>query len=119
MSAGKARWADLVEEVLNPPHTKSRAPKTAENTWSEIDSAVIFYVMGSNPPQSVMEGHFNRVWKGKGVERVAQVNRGVFLVRFGSKEEKLKVIEEGILMFDRKPIVVKACTPEVELTKEK
>lgn len=36
MSAGKARWADLVEEVLNPPHSKSRAPKTAENTWSEI-----------------------------------------------------------------------------------
>lgn len=60
--------------------------------------------MGSNPPQSVMEGYFNRVWKGKGVERVAQVNRGVFLVRFGSKEEKLKVIEEGILMFDRKPM---------------
>ncbi|KAM3309356.1 hypothetical protein P3S67_011100 [Capsicum chacoense] len=81
-------------------------------------NAVICYMMGSSPPQSVMEGYFNRIWKGKGVDKIAQVHRGVFLVRFSTHEEKVKVIDEGVVMFDRKPIVVKAWTPDTEVTKE-
>ncbi|KAK4733229.1 hypothetical protein R3W88_007490 [Solanum pinnatisectum] len=66
---------------------------------------VICYVLGSNPPQSVMQGYFNRIWKGMGIEKIAQVNRGVFLVRFHCQDSRSKVVENGVQMFDRKPVV--------------
>ncbi|KAK6775973.1 hypothetical protein RDI58_026977 [Solanum bulbocastanum] len=33
--------------------------------------AVICYVLGSNPPQSVMKGYFKRIWKGMGIDKIA------------------------------------------------
>lgn len=53
------------------------------------------------------------------IVKVAQVNRGVFLVQFGKEEDQAKVVEKGLQMFDRKPIVVKPCSPNIEITKEK
>lgn len=54
-----------------------------EDVFEEIkywSTTVICYVVGLNPPQIVMEGYFNRIWKYKGIDKVAQVNKGVFLV---------------------------------------
>lgn len=70
-------------------------------------SVVICYILGSNPRQTVMEGYFKRVWGSLGIYKIAQVNRGVFIVRFHSPENKERVVEEGIRMFDKKPMVVK------------
>ncbi|XP_060170335.1 uncharacterized protein LOC132601250 [Lycium barbarum] len=94
---------------------------TLEDIKDEVDywsTAVICYVLGSNPPQSVMEGYFRRIWKPLGVNKIAQVNRGVFLVRFHNEEDKTTTVEGGVVMFDRKPIVVKPWRPDIEITKE-
>lgn len=53
------------------------------------------------------------------IVKVAQVNRGVFLVQFGNEEDQAKVVEKGLQMFDKKPIVVKSYSPNIEITKEK
>lgn len=95
---------------------------TLDDVKDEIDywsTAVICYVLGSNPPQIVMEGYFNRIWKGKGIDKIAQVNRGVFLVRFTNVDDRENVVEEGVKMFDRKPIVVKPWKADCDVTKDK
>ncbi|XP_059315818.1 uncharacterized protein LOC132066531 [Lycium ferocissimum] len=80
-------------------------------------TAVVSYVLGSNPPLTVIEGYFKRIWKALGIDKIAQVNRGVFLVRFGCMEDRNKAIDAGIQVFDRKPIVVKGWEPDVEMNK--
>ncbi|XP_019238924.1 PREDICTED: uncharacterized protein LOC109218978 [Nicotiana attenuata] len=68
--------------------------------------------------QSVMEGYFQSIWGSLGIDIIAHVNRGVFMVRFYSFESKIKVIEDGVQMFDRKPVVVKPWNPDMDLKKE-
>lgn len=72
--------------------------------WS---SAVVCYVLGSNPPQPVMDGYFRRIWGKLVIDKVAQISRGVFIVRFHDLEYRSRVVEEGVQMFDRKPVIVK------------
>ncbi|XP_016479315.1 uncharacterized protein LOC107800626 [Nicotiana tabacum] len=66
-----------------------------------------------------MEGYFNRIWKGKEIDKIAQVNRGVFVVRFTNVDDRENVVEEGVKMFDRKPIVVKPWKADCDVTKDK
>ncbi|KAH0662373.1 hypothetical protein KY284_027304 [Solanum tuberosum] len=54
-----------------------------------------------------MEGYFRRIWRKLRVDKVSQVNRGVFMVRFGNGENRGKAMEEGVQMFDKTPVVVK------------
>lgn len=53
-------------------------------------------MLGSNPPQVVMEGYFKRIWGALGIDKIAQ----------------------RVRMFDRKPIAVKPWSQEVECNKE-
>lgn len=82
------------------------------------NSTVIFYILDSNPPQIVMNGYFRRIRKGMVIDKIAQVNMSVFLVRFQYVEDHIKAVEEGVQMFDRKPIVVKPLKHICEITKE-
>ncbi|XP_009629264.2 uncharacterized protein [Nicotiana tomentosiformis] len=66
-----------------------------------------------------MEGYFNRIWKGKRIDKIAQVNRGVFLIRFTNVDDRENVVEEGVQMFDRKLIVVKLWKADCDVTKDK
>lgn len=77
-------------------------------------SAVICYTLGSNPPQTVMEGYFKRIWGSLGIDKIAQVNRGVFIVRFHSLESKEKVVEKGVRLFDK----VKPRSPDIMFNKQ-
>ncbi|XP_019251274.1 PREDICTED: uncharacterized protein LOC109230204 [Nicotiana attenuata] len=83
--------------------------------WS---NAVICYVLGSNPPPVVMNGYFHRIWGKLGIDKVAQVNRGVFLVRFAQAESRMKVLEDGVQMFDQKPVIIKPWSPDIDTRKE-
>lgn len=97
---------DLTPQVQDNLNVKI----TMEDIKEEIEfwnSAIVCFVLGSNPPQSVMEGYSQRIWGSLGINKIAQINRGVFMVRFHSFKRKTKVIEDGVQMFDRKPVVVK------------
>ncbi|XP_009796659.1 uncharacterized protein [Nicotiana sylvestris] len=83
--------------------------------WSSV---VVCFVLGSNPPQAIMEGCFQRIWGSLGIDKITQINRGVFTVRFHNFESRIKVIEDGVQMFDRKPVVVKPWSPDMDMKKE-
>lgn len=75
-------------------------------------------MLGSNTLQTVIEGYFKRNWGGLGIDKVAQVHKGVFLVRFHIIESRKKVVKERVQMFDRKPVIVKSWQPEIEMKKD-
>lgn len=53
-----------------------------------------------------------------GINKITQTNRGVFLVwYFHNTQSRDKVIEGGIQLFDRKPLVVKPWTEGMDMSK--
>lgn len=48
------------------------------------NSSIICYVLGDNPPIQAMEGFFRRIWRTFKVDKVALINKGVYLVRFST-----------------------------------
>lgn len=85
----------------NNEKTTSNVKITFEDIKSEVDfwvNAIVCHVLGANPPLQVMEGFFKRVWEKYGIDRVALVAKGVFIVRFTSFENRNKVLDEGIPM---------------------
>lgn len=92
-----------------------------EDIQEEIDfwnSVVICYILGANPPIYVMEGFIRRIWKNMGVDKVASVDKGVFIVRFTTIVNRDKVLNGGFQFFHKKPMIIKAWTPELDLSKE-
>ncbi|XP_019225380.1 PREDICTED: uncharacterized protein LOC109206958 [Nicotiana attenuata] len=81
-------------------------------------SAVICYVLGSNPPLVVMDGYFKRIWGYRGIDKATVVNKGVFHVRFQSEEARNRTVEEGVQMFDKKPIGIKPWKQDIDMKKE-
>lgn len=77
---------------------------------------MICYMLGSNPPQIVMEGYFQRIQGTLGIDKIGQINKGVFIVRFHNAEHRNQVVEEHT--FDRKPVVVKPWRQDMEYNKE-
>ena len=71
-------------------------------------NAVLFGVMGSNPPFDVIDGFVHRIWKSMDIDKVIIVRKGVFLVRFTNLLDKMTVLHRGLYFFDMKPFIVKA-----------
>ncbi|KAJ8421702.1 hypothetical protein Cgig2_002599 [Carnegiea gigantea] len=79
-----------------------------EDVMQEIEfwqNAILCSVLGANPPFEVIPGYLNRIWANYDIERVIQIRRGVFLVRFGNLQDKLTVEKKGIYYFDAKPLL--------------
>ncbi|XP_048489782.1 uncharacterized protein LOC125491732 [Beta vulgaris subsp. vulgaris] len=92
-----------------------------EDIQEEVEywnSAIICYVLGANPPNVVMEGFVRRIWRNLGVDKVAMVAKGVFIVRFTTMENRDKVISGGYPFFDGKPVMVKKWHPDMDFSKE-
>ncbi|XP_009604180.1 uncharacterized protein [Nicotiana tomentosiformis] len=122
-------WSKIVgpvPEVKGLYLTSDEASKkNVKITMEDIDgeivywkSVVICYVLGSNPPLPAIDGYFRRIWGSLGIDKVAQVNRGGFLVRFHSGKNRVKAVEERIQMFDKKSMVVKPWEPDIDVSKE-
>ncbi|KAK9682229.1 hypothetical protein RND81_10G059800 [Saponaria officinalis] len=82
----------------------------AEDVAEEISywsSAVVCYVLGSNPPKEVLGGYIKRIWGKFEYDKVSFLSNGVFLVRFKTKEVQAQVLLQGFQMFDGKPVVVR------------
>lgn len=129
-SAPKMRlWSRIVAnipdvdelELKTNESTKQNVKITMEDIKEEVEylsNAVICYVLGSNPPPIVMNGYFHGIWGKLGIDKVAQVNRGVFLVRFTEAKSRMKVLEDGVQMFDKKPVIIKPWSPDVDTRNE-
>ena len=81
-------------------------------------SAVLYTVLGANPPFEVMKGYFNRIWAAYAIDRILYVRKGVFLVRFANLQDKIAVEKRGFYFFDSKPMLVKGWNPHMDLQSE-
>ncbi|KAL9241084.1 hypothetical protein vseg_015234 [Gypsophila vaccaria] len=60
-----------------------------EDVQEDIDfrnQAVYGFILGSNPPITVVEGFLRRIWKQHDIDSICFMPTGVFLVRFKQKE---------------------------------
>lgn len=92
-----------------------------EDTRDEVvywENAIVYYVIGSNPPFPVMEGFIRRIWGKKGIHKVVAYGKGLFLVRLKSLAQWDEILARGFQFFDKKPVVMKAWTVDMKLTKE-
>lgn len=80
--------------------------------WS---NTVVVYVLGAYPPFHVMNGYLHRIWKEYEIDKILQVQRGVFLVRFGAATNREIVIQRGTPTFDRKLVVATPWPEDMEL----
>ncbi|XP_074301562.1 uncharacterized protein LOC141632962 [Silene latifolia] len=76
--------------------------------WS---TSVVCYVFGANPPSSVLTGFINRVWQAQGVDKISFMPNGI------TKEQQQFVLNNGHLLFDNKPVIIKEWSPEMQLVK--
>ncbi|XP_056695400.1 uncharacterized protein [Spinacia oleracea] len=53
-----------------------------------------------------------------GVDEVALVGKGIFLVRFTTMENCAKILQGGTQFFDSKPLILKPWSPDINYAKE-
>ncbi|XP_062114230.1 uncharacterized protein LOC133825281 [Humulus lupulus] len=80
-------------------------------------SAIICVVIGANPPLAVFEGFVKRIWGKLGIVSVARMNAGFTMVKFRDEAARDLVLESGVVHFDRKPVVLRPWTTDVESLK--
>ncbi|XP_062080831.1 uncharacterized protein LOC133785627 [Humulus lupulus] len=78
--------------------------------WS---SAVICMVLGANPPMAVFEGFIKMVWGHLGIAQIARMTMGLTMVKFNDDATRDHVLENGILQFDRKPVIILPWTTDL------
>ncbi|XP_074297212.1 uncharacterized protein LOC141627913 [Silene latifolia] len=91
-----------------------------EDVESEIQywsTSVFYYILGANPPSTVVSGFVNRVWQANGVDKISFLPNGIFMVRFKTREQHQMVLNNGHLLFDNKPVIIKEWGPDVALIK--
>lgn len=91
---------------------------TREDVTPEIEywqMAVICSVPGSNHPLDVIEGFLRHIWQSYSIDKISLVRPALFLVRFHNLEDHQTVVKRGVFFFYKKPLLVKAWNPEVDL----
>ena len=94
---------------------------TLEDVEDEIhywSSAMVCYVLGANPPVSVIDGFFRRIWKDK-VDSVGSPKYGIFVVRFHDAETRDSIMKGGFIFFNRRPVIMKAWDQHMDIQKNK
>ena len=88
--------------ILNsgPKGNTSSNPKPVKiklaNVEDEIKywkTAIVCFVIGANPPLHVIDGFVKRIWKDLKIDTIGVVDKGVFLVRMNSIDDRDKAYE--------------------------
>lgn len=90
---------------------------TSEDVNPEIEywSSAIINILGVKPPYRIIDGFICRVWGKFGVAKVSMMSNGVFVVRFLNKDDMMKALNDGPILFDRKPVIMKEWSPDLDL----
>uniref|UniRef100_A0A803PSL1 DUF4283 domain-containing protein n=1 Tax=Cannabis sativa TaxID=3483 RepID=A0A803PSL1_CANSA len=109
-----------LEGAFSGNKTEQKVRISDEDIAEEISywqSAIVCYVLGANPPLSVLDGFARRIWKGK-VDKIGMISYGIFIIRFDSCEFRDEVLSGGYIFFNKRPVIMKAWDPDVNLRKE-
>ncbi|XP_062086254.1 uncharacterized protein LOC133792370 [Humulus lupulus] len=82
--------------------------------WS---SAVICMVLGTNPPMAVFKGYIKRIWGHLGIAQIAHMTMGLTMVKFNDEATRDLVLENGVLQFDRKSVIVRLWSSDLDAVK--
>lgn len=63
-------------------------------------------LLGENPPFAVMNDYFRRIWSGHGIDKVIQMEKSLYVIRFQTKEDKDLGLVKECLQFDNKPTLM-------------
>ncbi|XP_074305237.1 uncharacterized protein LOC141640287 [Silene latifolia] len=100
--------ADVVTTEEEAVDSRDWTLAEAEDVASEVaywETAVVCYVLGSNPPWELLSGFIQKLWGVYKFDKLSFLPNGVFL--------------HGFPMFDNKPVVVKTWTEDCSLMKER
>lgn len=106
-------------EVINRTKIAKIVQEDVEKGIDYWQSAVICSALGANPPFEVIQGFIKRIWAGYELDKIVQVQKWVFLLRFFNLQDKHTVVHKGTSYFDAKPFLVKGWNPEMDLKTEK
>ncbi|XP_030510959.1 uncharacterized protein LOC115725539 [Cannabis sativa] len=97
---------------------KEKAVKiTMEDEIAYWKSSIVCYVLGANPPLSVLDGFVRRIWSGK-IDKVGLLSYGVFLIRFDTMEHRDEVLNGGYIFFNKRLVIMKAWDPNTNFKNE-
>lgn len=68
---------------------------------------------------AVMNGYLRRIWVGRGIDKIMQMDKGLYLIRFHFKEDMGLALLKECLQFDNKPMVVQKWSPDFECGKNR
>ncbi|XP_062085551.1 uncharacterized protein LOC133791647 [Humulus lupulus] len=74
---------------------------------------MVCMVLGANPPMAVFEGFIKRVWGHLGIAQISRMTLGLTLEKFNDEATRDHVLENGVLQFDRKPVIVRPWTADL------
>lgn len=80
--------------------------------------AIILYVIGNSPSIGAMERFLAFVGKYSIKPQIYYHNEDYFVIRFANLEKRNQVRYTGTYTINNRPIVMKACTPDLNLHKE-
>ena len=103
----------------NPPPPKP-IKIDMEDIIDEIhfwESAVVCFVIEANPPLHIIDGYARRIRKDLAIDKIGMVEKGVFLIRFHSQQDRISACEMNGILFDKKPFIVKPWTPSMSYSK--
>ncbi|KAJ8425229.1 hypothetical protein Cgig2_019118 [Carnegiea gigantea] len=100
---------------------KKIAKINIEDVEADIEywqNAVICSVLRANPPYKIIQGFVKHIRGAFEIDKILQVRKGFFLIRFGNLQDKLAVKKRGIYYFDAKPFLVMGWNPQMDLQNE-
>ncbi|XP_062103716.1 uncharacterized protein LOC133814819 [Humulus lupulus] len=127
--SGKAIWAKFKESLPSyggmqlqysePMHRDGQIITKLDLEEIKVEasfwkSALIFVVIGANPPLAIFERFIKRIWGKLGIERVARLNSSFTMVKFCDEATRDLVLEAGVAHFDKKPVILRPWTTDLD-----
>ncbi|XP_060965589.1 uncharacterized protein LOC133034512 [Cannabis sativa] len=115
-------WRQMLNVTITSDKNleKERVKITEDDIEEEVNfwnSTIFCYVLGANPPLSVIDGFARCVWKDK-IDKVGMISYGVFLIRFYTIEDRDNLLNGGYIFFNKRPVVMKPWNPDCNFKKE-
>ncbi|XP_042499722.1 uncharacterized protein LOC122077891 [Macadamia integrifolia] len=79
------------------------------------DNTLLGNFVGRRPPFSVVKEALLKQWSCSGGTEVLLLESGFFVFRFSAEEDKLRVLERGLWIVERKPIILRPWSPYLNL----
>ncbi|XP_062119067.1 uncharacterized protein LOC133832784 [Humulus lupulus] len=116
-SQARDKWSQFRALLPNQGGAKLIFEEPIVEEGQRIAQVDLDEVLGANPPFAVFEGFIKRIWGKLGIERIARLNNGFTLVNFRDEATRDLVLEAGVLHFDRKPVIVKPWSADLDTLK--